>query len=126
MVDPGGISRPNVEEMVRNLAGAHPSCTLDILRGYCQCPLDEAAQERFTMATSGVQNATAFSQGIMIVILDRLFGRICMVWVDDVMIWAGTETDLLQRLRAVLERTLCGGLYAAAHKWNFQAGGAIV
>lgn len=51
MTETAAMPIPNLEELGRKMAGASVSCTLDLLQGSRQCPLDEAAQEVFAMAT---------------------------------------------------------------------------
>lgn len=66
MIEPVATPLPNVEKMGRILAGAYALCTLDILRGCWQCPLDEDAQEFFTMATAeDLFTPTRVSQGVL-------------------------------------------------------------
>ena len=101
-----------------------------MLQGYWQVPLSEDAQEMFTMVTPegfftprrvppGVLNATGYLQATMGDVLDGYIDEICLVWVDNVMIWGETPEILLKRLLAILDRLLERGLFAAAHKAVF-------
>ena len=87
---------PRQEQDVSVMQGATHFCTLDILQGYYQMPLAQDAQELFTIVTpdglytptrvpQGVLNATSFLQGHMSNILQ---GLPCLVWVDDIVIYA--------------------------------------
>ena len=49
-------------------------------------------------------------------VLDGYIDEICLVWVDDIVIWGETPEILLKRLLAILDRLLERGLFAAAHK----------
>ena len=42
--------------------------------------------------------------------------KICLVWVDDIVIWGKTPEIISKRLLAILDRLLERGLLAAAHK----------
>ena len=75
-----------------DLLGARFFGKLDLLQGYWQIPLAEEAREIFTITTplglltptrvpQGVQNATAYIQGVM---TELLVGIECKIWVDDV------------------------------------------
>ena len=64
----------------------------------------------------GVLNATGYFQATMGDVLDGYIDEICLVWVDDIVIWGETPEILLKRLLAILDRLLERGLFAAAHK----------
>ena len=67
----------------------------------------------------GVLNATGYFQATMGDVLDGYIDEICLVWVDDIVIWGETPEILLKRLLAILDRLLERGLFAAAHKAVF-------
>ena len=46
--------------------------------------------------------------------------KICLVWVDDNVVWGETPDILLKRLLAILNRLLERGLFVAAHKAVFS------
>lgn len=69
-----------------------------------------------TRVPQGVLNAKAYFQAVMADVLKGLLGHTCLVRVDDVVMWASDEAELLGRLEAVLDRLLERGLYAAVHK----------
>ena len=48
----------------------------------------------------GVLNATGYFQATMDDVLDGYIEKICLVWVDDIMIWGETPEILLKRLLA--------------------------
>ena len=52
-------------------------------------------------------------------VLQGLLEHICLVWVDDVVIWGETDVELVERLEAVLNWLVDYGLFAAAHKAVF-------
>ena len=66
-----------------------------------------------------VLNATGYFQASMGDVLDWYIDKICLVWVDDIVIWRDTLEILFKRLLAILDRLLERGLFAAAHKAVF-------
>ena len=52
-------------------------------------------------------------------VLQGLLQHICLVWVDDVVIWGKTDVKLVGRIEAVLNRLVDYGLFTAAHKAVF-------
>ena len=61
-------------------------------------------------------NATSCFQGIMMVVLENLVGRACLIYVDDVKVSGWYVKELRVNLRAVLLRFMECGLFLAAHK----------
>ena len=45
---------PRVNELIERLGPAHYLTNLDLIKGYCQVPLTEAAREKTAFATLGV------------------------------------------------------------------------
>ena len=97
-IEQAAFPMPHLESMPSLFAQAKAFCTLDLLQGYWQMPLRPEAQELFTMVTTsglftptrvpqGVLNATAYFQSVMHEVLDGLIRKVCLVWVDDVVIW---------------------------------------
>ena len=130
LVEQAAMPMPRLEELGMLLGGAAAFCTLDMIQGYWQMPLHESARELFTMVTTGglytptrvpqgVLNATAYFQATMAEVLTGLIGKTCFVWVDDVVVWAMDQEELLGRLEAILARLVERGLFVAAHKAVF-------
>ena len=126
-IEQAAFPMPHLESMPGLFARAKAFCTLDLFQGYWQMPLSPDAQESFTMVTTqslytptrvpqGVLNATAYFQGVMHQVLEGLINAVCLVWVDDVVIWGSSAVELLDRVERVLGRLMERGLYAAAHK----------
>jgi Reverse transcriptase (RNA-dependent DNA polymerase) len=62
----------------------------------------------------GLKNAPAFFQRMMTKLLGDLIGKICLVYIDDVVIWGDTAEECLanvQRVVRLLRRhgLLCNG-----------------
>lgn len=52
-------------------------------------------------------------------VLGSLIGDVCVVYVDDIVIFAKSQLELVQRARMVLERLQHHRLYASAEKRVF-------
>ena len=106
LIEQNALPMPNLEDVARLFAHATAFCTLDLLQGYWQMPLRRDAREMFTMVTpgglftptrvpQGVLNATAYFQAVMRNVLDGLIDNVCLVWVDDIVIWGDTAEELV-------------------------------
>ena len=63
----------------------------------------------------GLLNATGYFQGTMGGVLEGYIDKICLLWVDDIVIWGEAPENILKRLLAILDRQLERGFFAAAH-----------
>ncbi|CAM9850766.1 unnamed protein product, partial [Discosporangium mesarthrocarpum] len=52
----------------------------------------------------GVLNATAHFQAQMTAVLEGLLTKICLLWVDHIIVWGADAEDLAHNLDAVLGR----------------------
>ena len=93
-------------------------------------PLREDTQEMFTMVTPeglliprrvlpGVLNATGYFQATMGDVLDGYTDKICLVWVDDIVIRGETPEIILKRLIAFWIGCWSVVVFAAARKAIF-------
>ena len=121
---------PNLKDKASLFTGATAWCKLDMLQGYWQVPLSEDAQEMFTMVTPeglftprrvppGVLTSTGYFQATMGDVLDGYIDKICLVCVDDIVIWGETPEILLKRLLAILDRLLERGLFRCSPQGRF-------
>ena len=67
----------------------------------------------------GGLNATGYFQATMGDVLDGYIDKICLVWVDDIVIWGKAPEILWKRLLAILDSQLERVLFAAAHEAVF-------
>ena len=85
------------------------------------------SQELFTFVTQKglytptrmphrVTNATSYFQGTLEKTLDDLVGRVCLVYVDDVIIWGWNVWELVDHFLWVVKKLMEVGLFVAAHK----------
>ena len=67
----------------------------------------------------GVLNAARYFQATMGDVLEGSIDKMCLVWVEDIVIRGKTPGTILKRLLAILDRLLERGLFAAAHEAVF-------
>ena len=104
-----------MEECIDALSGAKFFSTLDLASGYHQVKMDPEDQEKTAFTTPfglyewtrmpfGIANAPAhFSRLMQYVMHDHLF-QILLVYLDDVLVYAGDFDEHLHRLQSVMDR----------------------
>jgi len=106
---------PRIEDCLSALGGARYFSTLDLRSGYWQTAMDERDADktafitrrgvfRFKVLSFGLANAPALFQRLMDYVLAGLTWEICLVYLDDIIIWASSFEDHLLRLTRVLQR----------------------
>ena len=116
---------PRVEEILDCLSGSQYFSVLDMKSGYYQAELEESHKERtaFTVGPSGfyeynrlpfgLTNSPATYQLLMEDILGDYHLRICLIYLDDIIIFSRTYEEHVDRLRKVFERIHDAGLKLA-------------
>jgi transposase InsO family protein len=111
---------PRTDACLEAMSGAKFFSTLDMRSGYHQVELDvrdadktaficHRGQFRFRTMPFGLSNAGATFQRLMDILLSSLTFEMCLVYLDDCIIFSATPEQHLTRLRAVLQRiTDCG------------------
>lgn len=103
---------PQIDEQFEDLSGCSLFTTLDLTSGYLQVPLTPKAQEKtafitndetgqFTRMTFGLTNAPYEFSRMMNIVLDDLRNKICVCYLDDVLVPAKDWPDMISRLRMV-------------------------
>jgi len=122
---------PRIEEIFDILHGARYFSTLDMKAGYHQVPIEESHKERtaFTVGPLGfwqyrsmpfgLCNSPATYQRLMEECLGDLNMTICIIYLDDVIIFANTFEEHLERLDRVLTRLKENNLKLSAEKCYF-------
>lgn len=106
---------PQIEEILDNLGKSIYFTTLDLKSGFHQIPLDKNSQEKtafstdqghfeFTRMPFGLKNGPATFQRVMNNVLHGLIGRICYVYLDDIIIIGFNLENHIENLREVLQR----------------------
>ena len=106
---------PRIDECYRNLAGATYFTCLDLRSGYWQVRLAEDAKEKtaftcryshyqFRVMPFGLTNAPATFQCMMNDILCEFIDCCAMVYLDDVIIFSGTEEEHIRNVLDVVRK----------------------
>jgi hypothetical protein len=109
---------PNIEAMLRRIGSQRAKYygIMDLTSGYHQAPLSASARIFTAFITfcgvyewlrvpMGLKGAPSYFQKIMAsVVLAGLLYFICELYLDDILIYARTHEEFLERLRKVFER----------------------
>jgi transposase InsO family protein len=112
---------PRIEDSLDVLQGSSLFSTLDLASGYWQVEMKECDKEKTAFASKyglwefnvmpfGLCNAPATFQRLMEQVLRGLQWRILALYLDDVIIFAGSVEEHLSRLEKVFERCRKAGL----------------
>ena len=112
---------PRIDDTLDTLAGSRWFSTLDLLSGYWQVELDPKDREKTAFSTQeglyhfkvmpfGLTNAPATFQRLMDAVLAGLQWKICLVYLDDIIILGRTFEEHLHHLQEVFDRLRQSGL----------------
>nr|KAG5695429.1 hypothetical protein BaRGS_033554 [Batillaria attramentaria] len=119
---------PRMEEILDCLSGSHYFSVLDMKSGYYQVEIEEEHKERtaFTVGPLGfyeynrlpfgLTNSPATYQRLMEDILGDFHMKICLIYLDDIIIFARTYEEHKERLQKVFQRLREAGLKLAPKK----------
>jgi len=121
---------PNIDDILDKLGRSMYFTTLDLAKGFHQVELDETScaktafstQEghyEFTRMPFGLKNAPATFQRLMNTVLGNLIGKICMVYLDDIIIFSTSLQEHLQALCQVLQKLKEANLKIQLDKCEF-------
>ena len=122
---------PRIEELLDSLAGSKYFSVLDLKSGYHQVEIAEQHKERTAFSVAplgffeynrmamGLANAPATYQRLMENVLGDLHLHICMVFLDDIIVFGNTFQEHLDRLERVLIRLGENGLKLNPKKCSF-------
>ena len=118
---------PRIDDLLQQLARARYFVALDLLMGYHQ--IEVASIDRcktafvcseglfvYRVMPFGLCNAPATFQRLMNSVLAEHIGRDCVVYIDDVLLFAETPAALLLSLRSVLSKLIAAGLKCKSRK----------
>ena len=123
---------PRIDDVLDRLGGAKFFTTLDLYKGYWQVPMAEADRSKTAFVTPdglfqfkrmsfGLCNAPASFQRMMDTILGPLKWKICLVYMDDILIYSESFTEHLERLALVLQAVQRAGLLLQIRKCLFAS-----
>ena len=121
---------PRVDDSLNALSGSSWFSTLDFSNGYWQVEVAEEDREKTAFTTGrglyqwrampmGLTNSPATFQRMMELILRGLPWHICMVYLDDILIYSRSFEDHLANLEEVLTRVQTAGLRLNPSKCHF-------
>jgi len=120
----------DIQDALDSLRGAQHFVTIDLLSGYWQLGMTERAKQRFAFCTRrglycfnrmpfGLSGAPSTFCRLMSNVLSDFLWRICLCYLDDIVIYARTQAELLERIHMVLLRLRHVGLKVKQSKCEF-------
>jgi len=120
-------SIPDIQDALDNLRGSRCFATIDLLSGYWQLGMTDRAKERsafctrrglfqFTRMPFGLSGAPGSFCRLMSIVLRDLLWVVCLCNLDDIVVFARSLQELLERLRIVLDRLRDVGFKAKPSK----------
>ena len=121
---------PQIEDILDNLGKAAYFTTLNLKSGFHQIELDENSRNKTAFSTEqghyeflrmpfGLKNTPATFQRAMNSILGDLIGRVCYVYLDDIIAFGRSLEHHLKNLAKVLERLISSKLKIQVDKCEF-------
>jgi transposase InsO family protein len=121
---------PRIDDSLDSLRGAKWLSTCDLASGYWQVEMDPDDAEKTAFTTSsglfqfkvmpfGLCNAPATFERLMECVLAGLQWEICLVYLDDIIVFADTFEEHVARLGQVLTKVHEAGLKVSAKKCHF-------
>ena len=112
---------PRLDEALDAFAGATVFSSLDLAMAYHQVPVKSSDVEKTAFVTHvglyemskmpfGLCNAPSTYQRLMAGVLRGLIGRICLAYLDDVIVFSKKRSNHIADLSAVLDRIRAAGL----------------
>lgn len=123
---PDRFPLPLISDQINRLRGCHYFTTLDMASGFHQIPVHPSSVERTAFVTPegqyeflampfGLRNAPSVFQRAVIKVLGEHAHSYVVVYMDDLLVVAGTVDEALDRLRNILET-----LSKAGFSFNFD------
>ena len=112
---------PRIDETLDALGNANTFTTLDLQSGFWQIPVREVDKDKTAFSTHnghyafntmpfGLANSPATFQRLMDLVLSGLHWSHCLVYLDDIIVFASSFEEHLKRLDTVLGRIASAGL----------------
>ena len=106
---------PIIDSLFGYLSAATYFTTLDLASGYYQVRMDAKSQEytafacdfgffEYKVMPMGLTNACATFQRLMNNVLDGLIGKICLVYLDDIIIFSNNLEEHIEHVKLVAQR----------------------
>lgn len=106
---------PKIDDCLDSLSGAKFFSTVDMTSGYFQVPVRQSDIPKtafitrhglfeYTSMPQGLTNSSATFQRVMELALKGLQWTVCIIYIDDCIIFSSSFTEHIDRIRLVLER----------------------
>ena len=120
---------PRLDEALDAVAGCSVFLSLDLAMAYHQVPVAPFNVEKTAFSTHaglfemtkmpfGLCNVPSTYQRLMSIMLRGLMTRICLAYLDDVIVYSRHHFQHLRDLRAIFERLRVAGLKLKPSKWQ--------
>lgn len=127
---PSNFPMPDLTESLYSSHGSRYYTTLDLLKGYYQCPLEESSKKytafstphghfQFRRLSFGLKNSSFAFQKNMQSILEDFCFRNVIVYIDDVLIMSKTFEEHVKLVGKVLHTLADHGIKIKTSKCNF-------
>jgi hypothetical protein len=121
---------PRIEDLFDQMRGARVFSKIDLRSGYHQMKIRPSDIPKtafstryglyeFTVMSFGLTNAPAYFMNLMNKVFMEYFDKFVVVFIDDILIYSGNESDHEQHLRLVLQKLRDNQLYAKFSKCEF-------
>ena len=112
---------PRIDETIDMLSGSRFFSTFDLASGYWQVPMDPDHKEKTAFATPsglyqfevmpfGLCNAPSTFERLMDRVLQGLQWQMCLVYLDDIIVYSRSFQEHMERLELILTRIREAGL----------------
>lgn len=127
---------PRVDDILDMLQGSRFFTTLDLASGYWQIPVREKDKEKTAFTTGaglyefnvlpfGMCNAPATFQRMINKVLASQLWKVCLAYLDDIIVFSRTVDDHLQDLRGIFEALSKAGLRLQPKKCKVAASSVL-
>ena len=123
---------PRIDDALDALSGSRYFSTLDLQSGYHQVAMHDDSKEKtafiahsglyeFNVLSFGLTNAPPNFQRLMSKVLHGLDWKICLIYIDDIIIFSASYEEHLARLRLVFNRLRDANLKLKPSKCRFAS-----
>ena len=121
---------PRIADLLQSLHGAQLFSSMDLQKGFHQIEMDLASRSKtafavpwglfeYTVMPFGVCNGPSSFQRLVTLALSDCLGVDCLAYIDDILVYAASPTEMLSKLRRVFDRLRTAGLKVKPQKCTF-------
>lgn len=121
VVELDGFELPKISEIINTLRGQEYFTKIDLKDGFFQIDIKDSDKEKtafftgkrlmqFCKMPQGYKNSPAIFQRVMLLVLKGLVGEICLVYIDDILVFGQNKEIHDKNLRSVVKRLAEYGL----------------